>query len=130
MASAVASRFGCKSRRLLGDVVSIGGQGTRDGREGPKLGAGTGAGTRTRTRAGMCTRKGIGARTGTGAGARIERQVEGRESLGTYEVVKGVGCKTREGGHRQRVTRGHSRKTDAPARPSHHAEDQNPGTVD
>ena len=39
---------------------------------------------------------------------RVEMKLEGRESLGTSEVVKEVGRKTREGGRRQRVTSNHS----------------------
>ena len=41
---------------------------------------------------------GIGARRGAGTGARIEMRVEGRERLGTYEMVIDAGWKTREGG--------------------------------
>ena len=60
---------------------------------GARTGAGTEAGTRERT------------------GTRIEMGVEGRESLGTYEVeIEGV-WKTQEGGRRQRVTSNRSRMT-------------------
>ena len=47
-------------------------------------------------------------RAEAGTGTRIEMKVEGRESLGTFEVVLEViemGRKTREGGRRQRITR-------------------------
>ena len=53
----------------------------------------------------------MGARTGVGTGTRIEVIEEGRESLGTLQVVIEVGRKTREGGRRQRVNSNHSRKT-------------------
>ena len=41
-------------------------------------------------------------------------RVEGRENLGTSEVVIEVGWKTLEGGRRQRVISNHSRKTQRP----------------
>ena len=40
----------------------------------------------------------MGARTGAGTETRMDRRVEGRESLETYKVVIDVGRKTREGG--------------------------------
>ena len=60
-----------------------------------------GGGTGTRTRTGMSTRAGMRARTEAGTWTRIEMEVEGRESLGTFEVVIEAietGRKTREGG--------------------------------
>ena len=65
----------------------------------------------TRTGEEMGASVGMGARTGVGTGTGIEMSMEGRESLGTYEVVKEVGRKTRKEGRRQRATINHSRKT-------------------
>ena len=45
----------------------------------------------------------MGARTGAGTRSRIDMNVEGKESLGTFKVVIEVGWKTREGKRRQRV---------------------------
>ena len=59
---------------------------------------------------------------------KIERRVEGRESLGTNEVViKWVGRFWR-GGDADDEPTATAAIPDSPARPSHHAEDQNPGT--
>ena len=59
--------------------------------------------------------RGEGAETGTGAGTRTERRVEGRESLGTSEVIKEVNPKMRERGRRQQVTNSHSHKHRRPS---------------
>ena len=72
------------------------GKAGRQGREGANGdGNRDGVGTGTRTSTGMSTRAGMGPRTGAGTGTRIERQVEGRDSLETYKVVIEVGRKTR-----------------------------------
>ena len=56
-------------------------------------------GTRTRTRTGMGMMIRMGARTIAGTGMIIDRRVEGKKSLGTYEeVVIEMSRKTREGG--------------------------------
>ena len=39
----------------------------------------------------------MGTRTGEGTGTRIEKMVEGRETLGTFGVVTKMGRKTRKG---------------------------------
>ena len=70
----------------------------------------------------------MGAGTGAGAEAIIERTEERGESPGTYELVIEVNRKTRERGRNQRVTSSHRRTIRRPARPSHYAEDQSPGT--
>ena len=70
-------------------------------------GTGTGAKTKGKTSTRMSTRVEMG--------AIIERRVEGRESLGTYEVVIDVSRKIREAGRRQRVTSNHSRKIRCPS---------------
>ena len=70
----VAISFGCKTRRLLGDVVPREEQGTWNRREETVTGTGTGAEKGIRT----------GTRTGVETGTRIERRVDGRDSLGTY----------------------------------------------
>ena len=55
--------------------------------------------TGTRTRMGMGTKIGMGAKTRAGgAGTRIDMKVEGRESLGTYEVVNRGGSEDARGG--------------------------------
>ena len=64
----------------------------------------------------MSTGAGMEVRTGVGTGTIIYIKVEGRESLGTSEVVLDVGRKTREGGRRQRVTSNHSRQTRCPSK--------------
>ena len=64
----------------------------------------------------------MGAGTVAGSGTKIERRMEGRENLGTYEVIVEVGRKTRS--ERSVVT---AARADAPAKPSHHAGDQSPG---
>ena len=60
----------------------------------------TAPGTETRTKTGTGTRAGMGARTGAGTETGMDRRVEGRESLGIYEVVVEVlevlGWKSRE----------------------------------
>ena len=76
----VTSNFWRKIRCLPDDVVPRGEQDTREKKETVAV-EGTGTGARMSTRAGM------GARTGAGTGTRIEIVVEGRESLGTFEVV-------------------------------------------
>ena len=91
----------------------MGEQVTRHGKEETVTGTGTRVGTGTRTGTGISTRAGMGARTGAGAGMRIEMNVEGRESLGTFEVV--IVRKTREGGQRQPGTSYHSRKIRRPS---------------
>ena len=62
--------------------------------------AGTGKGVPkgTRPRTGMGTRTGMGAGTGVGTGTRVDLNVEGRYTLGAYEVVIEVGRKAQEGG--------------------------------
>ena len=85
----IAHSFGHKTWRLPDDVVSRGEQSTREGREEMMTGKGTSAGTGSRTRTGMSTRAGVGARTGAGKGTRVDRRVEGREGMGTFEVVSG-----------------------------------------
>ena len=95
----VARNFGRKTRRLSDDVVPIGEPGPRDGREEPGKGTGAGveveSGTRTRMGTGMRTvmEMGMGAVTGT----RMKRRVEGKQSLGTCEVIADVGRKTEKG---------------------------------
>ena len=49
-------------------------------------------------------------RTRAGTEARVNLCVEGRESLGTYEVMIEVVQETREEGRRQRATSSHSHK--------------------
>ena len=90
----IASSFWREPRRLLDNLVPREEQGTKDGR---------------------MTRAGMGAGTGAGKGTRIERRLDGRESLGTYQVVIEVnlGRRTRERGRRQVLTSSHSRKTRA-----------------
>ena len=51
------------------------------------------------------------ARAATGVGTRTEMKAVGRESLGTFEVVKEVGRRTRVRRRRQRITNNHSRNT-------------------
>ena len=63
----------------------MGEQGTRGGRE--ETVTGTGTGTETRTKTGTGTRAGMGARTGAETETKMDRRMEGGESLGTYEVV-------------------------------------------
>ena len=78
-------------------------------------GMGTGTGTGGRTGTGIRTRAGMEARTEAGTGMVIERSVERRESLGSFEVVIEVGRKTQEGERCQRVTSNHSRQTRQPS---------------
>ena len=56
-----------------------------------------------------------------GTGTKIERREKERESPKTYEVKVELGYQTLGKGRRKRVTDSHSRKTNAPARQSHHA---------
>ena len=95
-------------------MVPRGEQGTKDGKEEMVTGTGTEAGTETRTSTGMRTRVAMGERTGAGTGTRVDMRVEGRESLGTFEVAVEVDWKTREGGRRQQVTSNHNHKTRRP----------------
>ena len=60
------------------------------------------------------TRAGTRVSTGAGTGARIERRVVARKSLGTYDVVLKVGRKTRKERRRQRVNSSFNRKTRRP----------------
>ena len=101
------------SRQLLvqGDVVPGREQGTTGEKEKTMTGTGTEAGTGTRTSTEMSTNAEMGAITGT----IIAMRVEGRENLGTSEVVMEVGWKTLEGGRRQRVISNHSCKTQRPS---------------
>ena len=72
--------------------------------------------TGIRTSKVMSTKAGIGVRMGAGTGTRITTRMEGRQRMGTFEVVIGVGRKTREGGWRQEVTSNHKRKSRHPQR--------------
>ena len=90
----IASSFGRKTRRLSNGVVPRREQGTRGARKEMVTG------------------------TGAGAGTRMEMRVEGRESLGTHEVVIEVGPKMREDGRRQRVTSNLSSCSSKNRRPS------------
>ena len=46
---------------------------------------------------------------------RVDGRVEGREDLGTLEVIMKTGWLTRERGRHQRVTNGTNRKTQRPS---------------
>ena len=78
-------------------------QSIRDEKEelGSRTGTRAGTGTRTGTGTRAGTMAGTGTKTGTGAGTEAERgllmqrKVEGRQSLGTYEVIMEVDRKTR-----------------------------------
>ena len=77
-------------------------QGTRDG-----------GGDGNEKEGGINTR--AGTRAKAGAGTKTVRRVEGRQSLGTFEVVIEVGRKMRERGRRKRVNSNCSRKTRRPS---------------
>ena len=67
----------------------------------------------------------VGGRTGT----RTDKRVEGRESPRTYEVIEEGGSEDMRGGATPTSTLATTAaKPDASVRPSHHAEDQSPGT--
>ena len=71
----------------------------------------------------------MGERTGARTGTKIERRVEGRESLGTFIVVVEVGRKDVKGGATPTSSQQpQPQDPTPPARPSHHAKDQSPGT--
>ena len=80
-------------------MVARGEQGIRDEGEETVTGTGTGAGTGTRTRTATGKRTGVRGEgeNGSGARTRIERRVEERESMGTYEVVIEMGWKMHDG---------------------------------
>ena len=50
---------------------------------------------------GACTHRAMGTRTGAGTETRMESRVEGKDSPGSYEVIKEVGRKTRKRGRHQ-----------------------------
>ena len=75
-------------------MVPKGKPGLTDGREESVTVTGMEGATGMYTRIGM----GTGAGAGAGVGTRMERRVEGRESLGWYEVTVEMGRKTRERG--------------------------------
>ena len=58
----------------------------------------------------------MGAKVGVEIKLIIERNVEGRKSLATYEVVVEVGRKSREGGRYQRLANNQSHKTRRPSK--------------
>ena len=100
-------------------------------RTGTRAGTGTrtGTGSRAGTGTGTGTMAGTGTRTGTGAGTEAERgllmkkEVEGRQSLGTYEVIVEVDRKTRG----REATQRDNRKPYPQELALHYAKDKSPG---
>ena len=91
------------TRRASHDVAPRRELGPNDGREETA--------TRIGTRTGTAKRKGIGARMETKTETKEKSRGDVREGARTYEVLEGLGRKTRSRGWRQRVTTSHKGPT-------------------